>query len=47
MDVRLDEGCTWNLTADTYITSFTGDASHIKSNGHYLYVNGKELKTKE
>lgn len=47
VDVTLDEGCTWNLTADTYITSFTGDASHIKSNGHCLYVNGKELKTKE
>ena len=47
VDVTLDEGCTWNLTADTYITSFTGDSSHIKSNGHCLYVNGKELKTKE
>ena len=47
VDVTLDEGCTWNLTADTYITSFTGDASRIKSNGHCLYVNGKELKTKE
>ena len=43
VDVTLDEGCTWNLTADTYITSFTGDASHIKSNGHCLYVNGKKM----
>jgi len=43
VDVTLDEGCTWNLTADTYITSFTGDASHIKSNGHCLYVNGKMM----
>lgn len=32
------------LTADTYITSFTGDASQIKANGHRLYVNGKEMK---
>ena len=47
VDVTLGEGCTWNLTADTYITSFTGDASRIKSNGHCLYANGKELKTKE
>lgn len=46
IDVTLGEGCTWNLTADTYITSFTGDASRIKSNGYRLFVNGKELKTK-
>ena len=47
VDVTLGDGCTWNLTADTYITSFTGDASRVKHNGHHLYVNGKELKTKE
>ena len=29
---------------DTNITSFTGDASRIKLNGHRLWVNGKELK---
>ena len=46
VDVTLSDGCTWTLTADTYITSFTGDASQIKANGCHLYVNGKELKTK-
>ena len=46
VDVTLGKGCTWNLTADTHITSFTGDASRIKSNGHQLYVNGKEIKIK-
>jgi hypothetical protein len=45
-DVTLGGGCTWNLTADTRITSFTGDASQIKSNGHRLFVNGNELNTK-
>ena len=44
VDVTLSDGCTWNLTADTHITSFTGDASQIKSNGHRLWVNGKEMK---
>jgi hypothetical protein len=44
VDVTLGDGCTWNLTADTNITSFTGDASRIKLNGHRLWVNGKELK---
>ena len=43
VDVTMGDGCTWNLTADTYITSFTGDASHIKANGYHLYVNGKAL----
>ena len=43
VDVTLGDGCTWNLTADTYITSFTGDTSQIKSNGHHLWVNGKEM----
>lgn len=44
VDVALGDGCSWNLTADTYITSFTGDVSHIKSNGHRLFVNGKVMK---
>jgi hypothetical protein len=44
VDVTLGDDCTWNLTNDTYITSFTGDASCIKLNGHRLLVNGKELK---
>jgi hypothetical protein len=41
--VTLGDGCIWNLTADTYITSFTGDTSRIKSNDHHLFVNGKEM----
>lgn len=45
VDVTLGNGCTWTLTADTHITSFTGDASRVKLNGHRLYVNGKEMKT--
>ncbi len=43
VDVTLGDGCIWNLTADTHITSFTGDASQVKSNSHHLYVNGKEM----
>jgi len=43
VDVTLGNNCTWNLTGDTHITSFTGDASRIKSNGHRLFVNGKEM----
>ena len=43
VSVTLDETSTWTLTADTYITSFTGNASQIISNGYTLYVNGVAL----
>ena len=41
--VTLDSTSTWTLTADTYVTSFTGDASNVISNGYTLYVNGVAL----
>jgi len=44
VNVTLGSDCTWTLTADTYITSLTGDASRIKANGHRLFVNNKEMK---
>ena len=40
VNVTLDSDSTWELTADTYITSFDGDVSNIVSNGYTLYVNG-------
>ena len=43
VNVTLDSSSTWTLTGDTYITSFTGDASCIVSNGYTLYVNGTAL----
>jgi hypothetical protein len=43
VNVKLDSTSTWTLTADTYITSFDGDASNIVSNGYTLYVNGVAL----
>ncbi len=42
--VELDEGSTWTLTADSYITSLTCDADAIDLNGHALYINGEEYK---
>jgi len=44
VNVILGSDCTWMLTADTYITSFTGNASCIKANGYRLFVNNKEMK---
>ena len=41
--VTLDETSTWTLTADTYISSFEGDAANVNSNGYTLYVNGTAL----
>lgn len=43
VDVKIDSTSTWTLTADTYISSFDGDASCINANGHTLYVNGEAL----
>ena len=43
VNVTLGNDCTWTLTADTYITSLKGDTSHIKTNGHRLFVGGKEM----
>ena len=41
--VTLDASSVWTLTADTYITSFTGDLSSVVPNGHALYVNGEKV----
>ena len=38
--VTLGDGCVWTLTGDSYISSFTGDAASIVTNGHTLYVGG-------
>lgn len=43
VSVTIDADSTWTLTGDTYISSFTGDASQIVSNGYTLYVNGVAL----
>lgn len=43
VSVKLDSSSTWTLTADSYVTSFDGDASNVISNGYTLYVNGTAL----
>ena len=40
--VEIEDGSTWTLTGDSYITSLTCGTGAIKLNGHKLYVNGKE-----
>ncbi len=39
----IDSNSTFTLTADSYVTSFKGDASNIIANGYSLYVNGVKL----
>ena len=41
--VALDTNSTWTLTADSYVTEFTGTAANVIANGHTLYVNGTAL----
>ena len=43
VSVTLDDTSTWTLTADTHITSFTGSAGQVISNGYQLYVDGIAL----
>ena len=42
--VEIEDGSTWTLTGDSYITSLTCPAGSINLNGHKLYVNGVEYK---
>lgn len=41
VNVTLDDTSTWTLTADSYVTSFTGDLTNVTANGYHLYVNGE------
>ena len=43
VNVTLDSSSTWTLTGDSYVTSFTGSAANVISNGYTLYVNGVAL----
>ena len=38
VNVTLAQGCRWTLTADAYVTSFTGDFSCVETNGYTLYT---------
>ena len=44
VSVTLDETSTWTLTADTYISEFSGNAENVTGNGFTLYVNGTALE---
>ena len=41
--VTLGDGCTWTLTGNAYLTSFSGRVSGIVTNGFTVYVNGQVL----
>ena len=44
VSVVLDETSTWTLTADTCVTSFSGNAANVIGTGHTLYVDGTALE---
>jgi hypothetical protein len=44
VEVTMDKTSTWTLTADSYISSFDGELSSVDTNGHHLYVDGKQVK---
>lgn len=41
--VTLEEGSTWILTGDAYLTGFEGDVGSITANGYHVYVNGTAI----
>jgi len=41
--VTLSGDSTWTLTADAYLTSFTGATSGVTANGHHVYVDGTPI----
>ena len=43
VSVILDDNSTWILTADSYITSFEGNADNIDTNGYTVYLNGEAM----
>lgn len=38
--ITLKDSAQWQLTADSYITDFTGDTAQIITNGYHVYVDG-------
>ncbi len=41
--VTMDEGSSWTLTGDSYITSFSGDLQNIHANGDHLLADGTQI----
>lgn len=41
--VTMDEGSSWTLTGDSYVTSFSGDLQNIHANGYHLFADGAEI----
>ncbi len=43
VSVALEDGCTWTLTGDSYITDFDGDLAGVIASGYHLYVDGVQV----
>ncbi len=43
VDIVMEDGSSWTLTGDSYITSFEGDTGNIVTNGYHLYVDGEQV----
>ncbi len=42
--VEIEDGSTWDLTGDSYVTSLTCGENAVRLNGYKLYVDGVEYK---
>ena len=44
VNLIIDDGSSWTLSCDSYVTSVSGDLSNINLNGYKLYINGVEYQ---
>ena len=44
VNVTVDDTSVWTLTADTYISSFSGSLDQVVTNGYTLYIGGEAVK---
>ena len=42
-ELVMDAESTWELTGDSYLSSFTGDPGQVTTNGYHLYVSGEQV----
>ena len=43
VSLTMEDGCSWSLTGDAWLTAFEGDTAAIETNGFHVYVGGTLL----
>jgi hypothetical protein len=43
VSLTIEDGSTWELTGDAYLTELNGNTASIVSNGYHVYVDGTQI----